>query len=187
ELLTALTEAGIPSGTVRTLPEVYEWDQALSQGLKVSVDHPVRGAIGLPGPPLRFFDASGDGEVETTRSRHEASPLLDEDAESIVAWLADENCADRHAPSERTRTRRLRPRRGVRPLLTCRTHPTDRRNLRDLCSRARRGCRQVGGGRGGHHRRGHDLRTPRGRGRRRIPLPRRLDRRRRGRTPRRRH
>ncbi|MCU4297940.1 CoA transferase [Brevibacterium permense] len=91
ELLAKLTEAGIPSGTVRTLPEVYQWEQALSQGLKVSVDHPVLGDIDLPGPPLRFFDADSSGEVETTRTAHDAPPLLDEDAESIVAWLADGN------------------------------------------------------------------------------------------------
>lgn len=91
DLLNRLTEAGIPSGTVRTLPEVYQWEQALSQGLKVSVDHPVLGDIDLPGPPLRFFDADSSGEVETTRTAHDAPPLLDEDAESIVAWLADGN------------------------------------------------------------------------------------------------
>ena len=91
DLLAKLTEAGIPSGTVRTLPEVYQWDQALSQGLKVSVDHPVLGDIDLPGPPLRFFDAEGSSEVETTRTAHDAPPLLDEDAESIAAWLAGGN------------------------------------------------------------------------------------------------
>ena len=91
DLLAKLTEAGIPSGTVRTLPEVYQWEQALSQGLKVSVDHPVLGDIDLPGPPLRFFDAGASGEIETTRTAHDAPPLLDEDADSIVAWLADGN------------------------------------------------------------------------------------------------
>ena len=91
DLLAKLTEAGIPSGTVRTLPEVYQWEQALSQGLKVSVDHPVLGDIDLPGPPLRFFDAGASGEIETTRTVHDAPPLLDEDADSIVAWLADGN------------------------------------------------------------------------------------------------
>ena len=35
--------------------------------------------------------ADGAGEVETTRTAHDAPPLLDEDAESIVAWLADGN------------------------------------------------------------------------------------------------
>ncbi|WP_193095300.1 CaiB/BaiF CoA transferase family protein [Brevibacterium sp. FME17] len=87
DLLAKLGAAGIPSGTVRTLQEVYSWDQALSQGLKVSVDHPVLGDIDLPGPPLRFFDADGEAEVETTRTAHDAPPLLNEDAEAIVSWL----------------------------------------------------------------------------------------------------
>lgn len=87
DLLAKLGAAGIPSGTVRTLEEVYSWDQALSQGLKVSVDHPVLGDIDLPGPPLRFFDADGEAEVETTRTAHDAPPLLNEDAEAIVSWL----------------------------------------------------------------------------------------------------
>ena len=91
DLLAKLTEAGIPSGTVRTLPEVYQWEQALSQGLKVSVDHPVLGDIDLPGPPLRFFAAGASGEIETPRTAHAAPPLLAEDADSIVAWLADGN------------------------------------------------------------------------------------------------
>ncbi len=86
-LLEKLSAAGIPAGTVRTLQEVYSWDQALSQGLKISVDHPVLGDIDLPGPPLRFFDAHGEAEVETTRRAHEAPPLLNEDADSILAWL----------------------------------------------------------------------------------------------------
>lgn len=87
ELLEKLAEAGIPSGIVRTLPEVYDWDQALSQHLKVTVDHPVLGDVDLPGSPLRFFDAGPDGETETTRTDHVAPPLLDADAQSIRAWL----------------------------------------------------------------------------------------------------
>src|SRR5699024_4085066 len=33
--LEVLTEAGIPSGRVRTMDQVYEWEQAVSQGLKI--------------------------------------------------------------------------------------------------------------------------------------------------------
>ena len=64
ELLPRLAELGVPSGRVRTLDEVYDWEQTRSQGLVVAVDHPTLGPIDLPGPPLRFFDAAGD---ETTR------------------------------------------------------------------------------------------------------------------------
>ena len=41
ELLPRLAELGIPAGKVRTLDEVYAWDQTRSQGLLVDVDHPV--------------------------------------------------------------------------------------------------------------------------------------------------
>ncbi|RIK16317.1 MAG: CoA transferase, partial [Acidobacteria bacterium] len=43
ELLARLTAAGVPSGRVRDLQEVYEWDQTRSQGLLVDVEHPTLG------------------------------------------------------------------------------------------------------------------------------------------------
>ncbi|WP_148573574.1 CaiB/BaiF CoA transferase family protein [Nocardioides caldifontis] len=83
-LLARLAEIGVPAGKVRTLDEVYGWDQALSQGLLVDVDHATLGRIQLPGPPLRFF---GDGGVETTRRGHTAPPLLDEHGRVVRGWL----------------------------------------------------------------------------------------------------
>jgi crotonobetainyl-CoA:carnitine CoA-transferase CaiB-like acyl-CoA transferase len=87
DLLARLSRAGIPSGKIRNLQQVYEWDQTRSQGLVVQVDHPQLGRIELPGPPLRFFDPGPDGEVERTRAGHRAPPVLDADAEKIRAWL----------------------------------------------------------------------------------------------------
>lgn len=75
ELLLILDEAGIPSGRVRSLPEVYNWQQVKSQHLLVDVDHPLLGNILLPGSPLRFFDADG---TETTRRLHDAPPMLNQ-------------------------------------------------------------------------------------------------------------
>ena len=84
-LLAKLNEAGIPAGKVRTLDEVYQWEQVHSQGLVVDVDHKVLGKISLPGPPLRFF-STGDAEETTLRS-HTAPPLLDQDGDQIRRWL----------------------------------------------------------------------------------------------------
>jgi formyl-CoA transferase len=84
DLLAALADAGVPAGKVRTLDEVYRWEQTASQGLLVDVEHPVLGTVTLPGPPLRFFDATGQ---ETTRRDHASPPLLDEHADSIREWL----------------------------------------------------------------------------------------------------
>jgi crotonobetainyl-CoA:carnitine CoA-transferase CaiB-like acyl-CoA transferase len=89
ELLARLAAAGIPAGKVRTIDEVYEWDQTLSQGLLVDVEHATLGALRLPGPPLRFFAAGPDGETETTRREHLAPPVLDADGAAIRAEVAD--------------------------------------------------------------------------------------------------
>jgi crotonobetainyl-CoA:carnitine CoA-transferase CaiB-like acyl-CoA transferase len=83
-LLARLAEVGVPAGKVRSLDEVYEWDQVASQGLLVDVEHSTLGHLTLPGPPLRFFDAEG---TEVTRREHAAPPLLDEHADAIRAWV----------------------------------------------------------------------------------------------------
>jgi crotonobetainyl-CoA:carnitine CoA-transferase CaiB-like acyl-CoA transferase len=85
DLLVRLDDLGIPAGKVRTIDEVYTWEQTRSQGLLVDVDHPTLGQITLPGPPLRFFDADG---TETTPREHTAPPLLDADGEALRAWAA---------------------------------------------------------------------------------------------------
>ncbi len=85
-LLAKLAEVGVPAGKVRTLDEVYQWDQTASQGLLIDVDHAVLGPVTLPGPPLRFF--AGDG-TEVTRRDHAAPPVLDQHGASVRAWLAE--------------------------------------------------------------------------------------------------
>ena len=67
ELLGELEVAGVPAGRVRSLDEVYAWDQVASQGLLVDVEHSTLGRVTLPGPPLRFFAAgvgAGAGAVD---------------------------------------------------------------------------------------------------------------------------
>lgn len=86
-ILRALGEAGVPAGRVRSFPEVYSWEQTLSQGLLVGVAHPELGSINLPGPPLRFFAREETVEVEVTRRDHASPPLLDEHGDGIRAWL----------------------------------------------------------------------------------------------------
>jgi len=89
DLLARLNRVGIPAGKVRTIDDVYEWDQTASQGLLVDVDHATLGRLRLPGPPLRFFEASPDGETETTRRDHAAPPVLGADTAAIRAEFAD--------------------------------------------------------------------------------------------------
>ncbi|WP_311209520.1 MULTISPECIES: CoA transferase [unclassified Aeromicrobium] len=86
DLLARLAEVGIPAGKVRTLDEVYAWDQTHSQGLLVDVEHSTLGSVTLPGPPLRFFDGGG---VETTRTDHQAPPTLDQHGGTVRRWIEE--------------------------------------------------------------------------------------------------
>ncbi len=92
DLLARLTALGIPAGRVRTVDEVYAWEQTRSQGLVVPVDHPVLGRIELPGPPIRFDDNAFAGG----REHHAPPPGLDEHGAAVRAWLdaRDADAAD---------------------------------------------------------------------------------------------
>ncbi|WP_422674040.1 CaiB/BaiF CoA transferase family protein [Bailinhaonella thermotolerans] len=83
--LAELSRLGVPAGAIRTLDEVYEWAQTRSQGLVITVDHPVLGPIELPGPALRV-----DGAPP---ARHTAPPGLGEHTEEVLAWLAAREAA----------------------------------------------------------------------------------------------
>jgi crotonobetainyl-CoA:carnitine CoA-transferase CaiB-like acyl-CoA transferase len=94
DLLARLNKVGIPAGKVRTIDDVYSWDQTRSQGLLVDVEHTTLGAVTLPGPPLRFFAPGPDGETETTRRDHLAPPTLGSSNDAVRAWLSGGAPAD---------------------------------------------------------------------------------------------
>ncbi len=85
DLLATLAEIGVPSGEVKNLQQVYDWEQARSQGLLIDVEHPVLGPVQLPGPPLRFFDGAG----QEWHREHTAPPLLGQHTDEVLGWLAD--------------------------------------------------------------------------------------------------
>ena len=68
---------------MRSLDDVYAWDQTLSQGLLLSVWHATQGALSLPGSPIRF----DDNAFSSGRSEHLAPPTLGQHNESIREWL----------------------------------------------------------------------------------------------------
>lgn len=83
EALIRLDRAGVPAGKVRTLDEVYDWEQTRSQGLLIDVDHQTLGSIQLPGSPLRF-----DGNAYAGGREHNlAPPTLGQHNASVRAWL----------------------------------------------------------------------------------------------------
>jgi crotonobetainyl-CoA:carnitine CoA-transferase CaiB-like acyl-CoA transferase len=83
--LDLLLGAGIPAGKVRSMDDVYGWEQVRSQGLVLAVDHPAYGRLELPGSPLRFDDHVHSGG----RADHRAPPLLGEHSDAVRAWLAE--------------------------------------------------------------------------------------------------
>ena len=89
ELLAELDRIGVPAGRIRSIDEVYAWEQTRSQGLLVDVDHDTLGPITLPGPPLRFCTSGG---AETTHTA------------TITDWLTRDE-----ADEPQQRTRRTRP------------------------------------------------------------------------------
>lgn len=91
-----LADAGVPAGLVRSLDQVYAWDQTRSQGLVVSVEQPGLGTVELPGPPVRFDDLPYAGG----RPSHDPPPGLGEHTESVLAWL------DRTEAGQREESRR---------------------------------------------------------------------------------
>jgi crotonobetainyl-CoA:carnitine CoA-transferase CaiB-like acyl-CoA transferase len=86
EWLASLAEVGVPSGKVRTLDEVYAWEQTRSQGLLIDVDHPTLGTVQLPGPPLRLETLDGESKG---RAEHIAPPLLGQHDSEVRRWLDD--------------------------------------------------------------------------------------------------
>lgn len=81
DVLADLDAAGVPAGRIRTIPEVYAWEQVRHLGLLHEVEHAALGPISLPGPPLRF-----DGvPLGTTHP----PPLLGGDDDEIDTIWAD--------------------------------------------------------------------------------------------------
>jgi crotonobetainyl-CoA:carnitine CoA-transferase CaiB-like acyl-CoA transferase len=79
DLLAALDRAGVPSGAIRTIDEVYASEQVRSQGLVLELDDDRLGPLTLTGPPVRF-----DSHV---RSDHAAPPRLGGDNAAVLRWL----------------------------------------------------------------------------------------------------
>ena len=85
--LQQLADAGVPAGKVRTIDDVYGWEQTQSQHLLVDVHHPRLGTLQLPGSPLRFDDNDFSGG----RREHLPPPTLGQHDEPIRRWLAPDS------------------------------------------------------------------------------------------------
>lgn len=89
--LELMAGAGVPAGKVRSLDDVYEWEQTRSQGLVIEVEHATQGTLELPGPTIRFDDNAHAGG----RTQHLAPPLLGQHQDAVRAWLDEDPALDR--------------------------------------------------------------------------------------------
>jgi crotonobetainyl-CoA:carnitine CoA-transferase CaiB-like acyl-CoA transferase len=70
-----LGDAGIPAGRIRTMDEVYAWEQVEHLGLVDRIDHPSAGQIAVPGAPV--------GWSRSGRRPAEPPPRLGEHNEEV--------------------------------------------------------------------------------------------------------
>jgi crotonobetainyl-CoA:carnitine CoA-transferase CaiB-like acyl-CoA transferase len=90
--LPLLADIGVPAGAVRTLDQVYAWEQTRSQGLLIETEHPTLGTIRLPGPPLRFDGAPA--------AQHAPPPTLGQHNDAVRAWLDELDELDRSSADD---------------------------------------------------------------------------------------
>jgi crotonobetainyl-CoA:carnitine CoA-transferase CaiB-like acyl-CoA transferase len=79
DVLAALDDAGVPAGRIRTVPEVYDWEE-VRESMVLSLPHPALGDLDVPGSPRQLSDG---GEP-----RRDAPPALGADQDDVFADYA---------------------------------------------------------------------------------------------------
>ena len=75
--ISVLNEAGVPSGRVLNVAEVFDDPQTKHQRMRLSIEHPVHGQLDVLGFPIKFSDAPCE--------IHRLPPNLGEDTDAILA------------------------------------------------------------------------------------------------------
>lgn len=79
EWLVKLQEAGIPSGPINNIQDVFNHPQAQVRNLKVEIEHPTAGLVGFPGFPYKLS--------QTPAELHRPPPMLGEHTEEVLREL----------------------------------------------------------------------------------------------------
>ncbi len=79
EWLMRLQEADIPCGLINNIQDVFNHPQSKFRNLRLEIEHPTAGVIGLPGFPYKMSD--------TPAELHRPPPLLGEHTEEILVEL----------------------------------------------------------------------------------------------------
>jgi crotonobetainyl-CoA:carnitine CoA-transferase CaiB-like acyl-CoA transferase len=79
EWLESLQQAGIPSGPINTIRDVFDHPQAEERQLRIEVEHATAGRLGFPGFPFKLS--------LTPAEAHRPPPLLGEHTEEVLCEL----------------------------------------------------------------------------------------------------
>jgi crotonobetainyl-CoA:carnitine CoA-transferase CaiB-like acyl-CoA transferase len=79
EWLGKLQEAGLPSGPINAVEDVFNHPQAEAREMILNIEHPTAGLVGFPGFPYKFS--------ETPAELHRPPPLLGEHTEEVLVEL----------------------------------------------------------------------------------------------------
>jgi CoA:oxalate CoA-transferase len=77
EWLARFEEAGVPAGSIYTLPEVFSDPQVLHNEMKVEYDHPRAGAVTMQGSPLRIDGAPARAPLPPPALGQHTAEILD--------------------------------------------------------------------------------------------------------------
>jgi formyl-CoA transferase len=79
EWVESLQQAGIPSGPINTIGDVFNHPQAEARQLRIEIEHPTAGVLGFPGFPYKLS--------HTPAQAHRPPPLLGEHTEEVLKEL----------------------------------------------------------------------------------------------------
>jgi formyl-CoA transferase len=79
EWIERLQEAGIPSGVINTIQDLFDHPQAEARQLRIEIEHPTAGRLGFPGFPYKMS--------KTPAEAHRPPPLLGEHTDEVLGEL----------------------------------------------------------------------------------------------------
>jgi formyl-CoA transferase len=79
DVLSALDAAGVPAGRIRTIPEVYDWEQ-VRDTMVLTLPHPTLGDLNVPASPLALSEGGAP--------RADAPPALGANQDEVFAEYA---------------------------------------------------------------------------------------------------
>ena len=84
--LADLVKAGLPCGSINSIPEVFDHPQAKAREMTLETEHPSAGTVRLPGFPYKFS--------QTPAEIHRPPPMLGQHTEEVLMSLLEYSAED---------------------------------------------------------------------------------------------